>query len=325
MQDEWPTERSFTQYSAYTIHMRSSAEAPSRHAQYRATLVKDPNTARTEAEEAVLDEEVDTAWIAALNAPEQVAYEAALSELGEGEWASGSEMELEDTAASEAEEDTAMEMENAAGKVADAAGMLLGAAHTMDETPMPIRLKATQEPDLSQNEKQNKKYTGRVKALDYLTKRWGRDISTWIPADTSNQSDKFRSPNKWPAGVIEGLARLAKLTTTTSKRQQAMKFLEGIVWERIKNVPRQVKKDEVWRAVQRAREAWGPVSDAQANGDTVEYVPYEHPVDQHDPSAEEVDVLGVDDDTLKMDSWTLRVELTKARKRLRQLEQLQAK
>ncbi|KAF9630047.1 hypothetical protein BFW01_g228 [Lasiodiplodia theobromae] len=319
MQDEWPpAKRSFAGYSPYTIHMRSSAEAPSRHAQYRATLVKDPNTARYEADEAVLSEQVDTAWIAALNAPEQVAYEATVSELDDAEWASGSEMELEETDASEAEEDTEMEMENAAGKVADAAGMLLGAAHTMDEIPMPIRLNTTQEPDLSQNEKQNKKYTGRVKALDYLTKRWGRDISTWIPADTSNQSDKFRSPNKWPAGVIEGLARLAKLTTTTSKRQQAMKFLEDIVWERIKNVPRQVKKDEVWRTVQRARQAWGPVSDAQANGDTVEYVPFEHPVDQQRNS-------DVDDDVLGMDFWTVRVELTKARRKLRQLEQSQAK
>lgn len=319
MDDEWlPAKRSFTRYNPYTIHMRSSNEAPSRHAQYCATLVKDPKPARREADDAVLSEDVDTTWIAALNAPEQVAYEATVSELGEGAWASGSEVELENTAASEVEEDTAMEMDNAAGKMADAAGMLLGAAHTMDGTPMSIRLKETQEAVLSQDEQQDKQFTRSDKALDYLTKRWGRDISTWIPADTSNRSDKFRSPNKWPAGVIKGLAKLAKLTTTTSKRRQAMKFLEDIVWERIKKVPRQVKKDEVYRAVQRAREAWGPVSGAQANGDTVEYVPYEHPVHQ------EEDDLGVDNDILQMDSWTLRVELTKARKELRRLEQLKA-
>ncbi|KAB2570005.1 hypothetical protein DBV05_g11331 [Lasiodiplodia theobromae] len=318
-----PTKRFFTKYSPYTIHMRSSGNAPSRHAQYRATLVKDLKAARHEADEAVLSEDLDTTWITALNAPEGDADEATSE--GEGEYASGSEMELEDTAASEAEEDTAMEMGDASGNVVDAAGMIQGAAHTMDEMPMPIRLKTSQEPVFTQNEQNDDKSTTRDRAVDYLTKRWGRDITTWVPAHTPFASEKFRSPNKWPAGVLEGLAELATLTTTTSKRQQAMKFLEDVVCDRIKKVPRHIKKDEVIRVVKRARAAWGPVSDAQANGDAVEYVPCENPVDQQGTAAEEGEDIYVDDDIVKMDSWTLRVELAKARKELKRLEQLQAK
>ncbi|KAF4534726.1 uncharacterized protein LTHEOB_2701 [Lasiodiplodia theobromae] len=341
MDEERPLAKRFTQYSPYTIHMRSSNEAQSRHAKYRATLFKDPNTARTEAEEAVLDEELDTTWIAALNAPEQVSDETtsqgegeedASGSEGEGECASGSEMELEDTAASEVEEDTAMEMEKAAGKVVDAAGMLLGAAHTMDENPWSARLRKTEQRAAYQVNQQDDKTARRNRAIEYLKKRWGPDVNTWVPADTPYTDEKFQNLSRWPGGVLEELAELARLTTSSYKRQQAMRFLGEAVWDRVSKTPKYVCKNEVTVAIQKAQKVWGPVSNAQSGGDAVELVPCQHPVSQQDTSgkeqdtsAEEEEDFDVDDDIDEMDFWTLRLELTKARKRLRQLEQSQAK
>lgn len=237
MDERPPAKRSFTRYSPYTIHMRSSNESPSRHAQYRATLVKDLNTTLTEAEEAVLSEEVDTTWITALNAPEKDADEATSEGEGEGECASGSEVELEDTATSEVEEDTAMEVENAAGKVADAAGMLLGAAHTMDENSWSMRLRQTEQRAVYQIKQQDDKTTRRNRAIDYLKKRWGPDVSTWVPADAPYKDEKFQDLSRWPRGVLEELAKLARLTTDSYKRQQAMKLMGEAVWDRVRKVP----------------------------------------------------------------------------------------
>ncbi|OJD29175.1 uncharacterized protein BKCO1_890006 [Diplodia corticola] len=303
---EWPPKKAFTPYEPYTTRMRATKDGPSRHDKLLTSLGNYTGAARTEAENAILEHGTGG---------------------GEHDHTVASELEVKQT--DDSESDTSL---GTASKIlpshADNASHLKSHADdasTISPTNVPHGSRAMTDranddslaiaPGFVKKRKSKmvrawkKEEAFRQKTMEekatsdeaaaYLQKRWGHDVTQYLPAQCQYPGDKQRDMDKWGSGVVRHLAVLAELTPDSGTRQQALDFIREAYEKRIRS--QGVCREDVVTAIKMFKEANAEKLALDSNN-VDEYVPL---VEQRKPSGE--------DDILAMDVDTLRLELAKAR------------
>ncbi|KAL1641059.1 hypothetical protein SLS58_006331 [Diplodia intermedia] len=285
-----PSQKRFTPYEPYTTRMRAAEEGPSRHIKYLASIVTKTDNARDKSEDAIMSEGFDTSQTRALATP-AVGYatrDAASSEVGD---------EKSESEPSSHDNGTAGFPVNAALAIRS----VLPPA-----SPPALSKKARREKSRLEAEKAKSKKIERLEkvqeAAAYLAKRWGPDPTQYLPVQAQYPGTQKRALVLWPNGVVEELAKMAKLTSNADERKLAMGCLEEVIRCKVELL----YKPDVTSALKSFETLTGKNRRTDEGGDG--YVPLKAS-DEHE-------------DIFKMDVDTLRAELLKARAQLKAIEGL---